>query len=189
MQRRGSNERLPLEAQHEHVTRWHAFATLLIAVACVVGANLFAKARTNPPWLSSDNRIIGTKFERLRELSPDVVVLGDSSAAFGVDPNVLAEELGASAANFATFGRFEVAGAAWTLDEHLASRADGSKPRLVLAVHGARTWWLDADGFTLAQLPLPFGYWSQRAPARTLGPRRTGQALVARWLPLFVQHL
>ncbi len=156
-----------------------------IAVALVILGNLAAQRWLNPPWLSPDRRIIGTKFELLADAPAELVVLGDSSAAFGVNAGVLGAALGTRAVNLATFGRFEVAGAAWTLDAYLERHP---APRTVLAVFGARTWWLEASGFDLAQLPLEPGYWARRAPTRALDLRRTFEFALDRWAPLYTQH-
>lgn len=179
-----AEERLPSEATHV-ASRRGVVALLALTVALVALGNVLAAARSNPPWLSPDRRIIGTKFELLRATAADVLVLGDSSAAFGVNATVLAEELGASALNLATFGRFEVAGSAWTLAEY---RRHHPAPRLVVAMHGARTWWLDASGLDLAQLPLAAGYWARVEPTRALGLAKLASFAVSRYVPLYTQH-
>lgn len=183
-QTRSAEERLAGEAPRSG-TRRAVVVTLLLVLAVTALGNVAALALSNPPWLSPDRRIIGTKFQLLRERAADIVVLGDSSAAFGVNAAVLGAELGASASNLATFGRFELAGSAWTLDEYLARHP---APKLVVALHGARTWWLEASGFDLAQLPLEPGYWTRRAPTRAVGARTLGEFVLDRWVPLFTQH-
>jgi hypothetical protein len=179
-----AEERLPSETPRA-ATRRGVALMLLLALAVTALANAAALALSNPPWLSPDRRIIGTKFQLLRERAADVVIVGDSSAAFGVNASVLGAELGASAVNLATFGRFELAGSAWTLDECLAQHP---APKLVVAMHGARTWWLEASGFDLAQLPLEPGYWTRRAPTRSVDVRRLGEFALDRWVPLYTQH-
>lgn len=177
-------QRLASEAPHG-ATRRAVAVTVLLALAVTALGNAAALALSNPPWLSPDRRIIGTKFQLLRERAADVVIVGDSSAAFGVNATVLGAELGASALNLATFGRFELAGSAWTLDEYLARHP---APKLVVAMHGARTWWLEASGFDLAQLPLEPGYWTRRAPTRSVDARTLGEFALDRWVPLYTQH-
>jgi len=159
--------------------------TLLLALAVTALGNAAALSLSNPPWLSPDRRIIGTKFQLLREHAADVVIIGDSSAAFGVNTTVLGAELGASALNLATFGRFELAGSAWTLDEYLARHP---APKVVVAMHGARTWWLEASGYDLAQLPLEAGYWTRRPPTRSVDAHTLGEFALDRWVPLYTQH-
>lgn len=179
-----AEERLPSEAPHVG-TRSGVIVTLLLVTAVTALGNVAALALSNPPWLSPDRRIIGTKFQVLHERAADVVVLGDSSAAFGVNATVLGTQLGLSAVNLATFGRFELAGSAWTLDEYLAHHP---APKLVVALHGARTWWLEASGYDLAQLPLEPGYWTRRAPTRSVDVRTLGEFALDRWAPLYTQH-
>jgi len=162
-------------------------ARLVLGLALLVAVlgNVAAKRLFNPPWLSPDRRIIGEKFRLLREGPADVLVLGDSSAAFGVNAGVLGEALGQTVHNLATFGRFEVAGSAWTLDEYLARHP---APGTVLVVHGARTWWLEASGFDLGLLPLEPGYWARREPRRSVSLQALGEFALDRWAPLYTQH-
>lgn len=181
-----AEERLASEPPTSALRSSRASATAFVALAAAVVAagNVAASVFANPPWLSPDRRIIGTKFEVARARAADLVIVGDSSAAFGVNARVLGEALGRSAVNLATFGRFEVAGSAWTLDEYLAHHP---APAVVVAMHGARTWWLEASGLDLSQLPLEAGYWTRREPRRSLELGTLAEFALGRYAPLYTQ--
>jgi hypothetical protein len=182
--KRPPEARLPDEPPRTSTAR-AAAGTFGLAVLLVVAANLLTARAIEPPYLSPDRRIIGEKFNLLAERSADVVVVGDSSAAFGIDAEILSEELGRTASNLATFGRFEPAGAAWTLDAYIEAHGP---PEVAIVMLGARTWWLEAGGLDLAVLPLEAGYWRRREPTRSLPLRELGLFALARWVPLYVQH-
>ncbi len=179
-------DRLPLEREHRVSGRQLAW-TLGLAAALVFVVNAVAVRLS--PW--SERTFDGLTVMRKWELasagvpSDGIVVIGDSSGNFAVVGAELEAALGVPARNLCTYGRFQVAGAGWFLDR--AIEASDAPPALVLVVLGSRTFALEADGYTLAQVPTGFGSWSGRAPHVGLTFRQTLEAGVARTLPLFSQ--
>lgn len=178
-----------LADEHEHATSAARLATMLaLVVALVLGVNALAIRLS--PWevRTNDGLTVHRKWDLASQGIPagGIAVVGDSSGNFAVVASELEAELGAPARNLCTYGRFLVAGAGWFLDR--AIECSDEPPSLVLVVLGSRTFALEADGYTLAQVPTGFGSWSGRAPHTDLGVQQMGEALVARALPLFAQH-
>ena len=69
-----------------------------------------------------------------------------------------------------------------------ALESGSAPPSLVLVIMGTRTFALEADGFTLAQIPAPIGGWSGRIPFMGLPAVEAFQLVAARLFPLYAQH-
>lgn len=176
-----------LADEHEPPATARAVALVLgLAVALVLAAGALAVRLSPQSQRSYDGMVVARKWELAERGAPEggVVVIGDSSGNFAVDAGVLAEELGRPAVNLCAYGRFQVSGAAWFLDEALAR---GATPSAVLVVLGSRTFVLDPGGDEFAQVPVAPFDWDRRLPRAGLGPRRTLEFLRARLLPLFDQ--
>lgn len=176
-----------LAREEEHGTTPRALALLLVgAVLAVLAVNALAVRLSPASERTYDGMIVDRKWKLAGEGAPDggVVVIGDSSGNFAVDAAVLAEALGAPAVNLCAYGRFQVSGAAWFLDEALRA---GGLPATVVVVLGSRTFALDPGGAELAQVPIAPFEWSSRLPHAGLDAGRTAAFLRARALPLFDQ--
>ena len=164
-----------------------ALVLLLVGAALVVLAVNALAVRLSPASERTfDGMVVERKWELAGEGAPDggVVVIGDSSGNFGVDAAVLSKALGVPAINLCAYGRFQVSGAAWFLDEALRA---GGEPATVVVVLGSRTFVLDPGGAELAQVPIAPFEWSSRLPHAGLDAGRAAAFLRARTMPLLDQ--
>lgn len=186
MVRRAPGERLPGEIEPP-TTRRGLGVSLVVMAALVLGVNALVAVLSPRATRTYDGRMVDAKWRLASEGGPggDVLVVGDSSGNFGVDATVLAGELGVPARNLCTYGRFQVTGAGWLVDRAIETAE--APPALVVAVFGARTFVLEADGFTMAQMPLRPLEWRSRAPHVGLGAVDALRFTAARAFPLFTQ--
>lgn len=172
-------DRLAREEQHG-TSRGALAALVVIAAAVVVLVNQIAVRVSPAAARSYDGMVVDTKWRLAEAGAPEggVVVIGDSSGNFAVDAGVLSESLGVPAINLCAYGRFQVSGAAWFLEEALQR---GGTPSTVLVVLGSRTFALDPTGDQFAQVPVdPLHHGA-------LDPLRRLEFLRARAFPLFDQ--
>lgn len=180
-------ERLPGEV--EPAVSGRGVALLLPTVAALVlGVNQLAARAAPTSALSYDGKLVHTKWDLARDadMAGAAVVIGDSSACFGVDTDVLGAELGVPAYNLGTYGRFQATGAGWMLDEAL--RTSSGPPRVVIVVLGTRSFVLESSGDVFAQIPAGWLGLGSRVPGVALGPVMSLEFLGARALPLLFQH-
>ncbi|MEE2941112.1 MAG: hypothetical protein VX460_12045 [Planctomycetota bacterium] len=176
-----------LAREEVHGTTPRALALLLVGVAlAVLAVNALAVRLSPASERTYDGMIVERKWRLAQEGAPDggVIVIGDSSGNFAVDGAVLSEALGVPVVNLCAYGRFQVGGAAWFLDEALRA---GGEPAMVVVVLGSRTFALDPGGAELAQVPIAPFEWSSRLPRAGLDAGRAAAFLRARALPLFDQ--
>ena len=186
MARLTPHERLPGEIEPPATARG-LVASLAVMVALVLAVNALVVRASPRATRTYDGKMVDAKW-RLASAGGaggGVLVVGDSSGNFGVDAAVLAGELGVPATNLCTYGRFQVTGAGWLVDRAIET-AD-APPALVVAVFGARTFVLESDGFTMAEMPLAPFEWLRRTPGVGLGPVDAMRFTVARAFPLFTQ--
>lgn len=182
-----ANDRLASEREHS-TGAWPFAAMLALVGALVFGVNAAAIRLSPVSERTFDGRTVAVKWDLAGQGAPagGVVVIGDSSGNFAVDTEVLEERLGVPARNYCTYGRFLNLGAGWFLD-HALQGAE-APPSLVLVVMGTRTFALEADGFTFAQIPAPLGGWASRIPYVGLPLQEALQCAAARAFPLYAQH-
>ncbi len=86
-----------------------------------------------------ENRFIQAKWQLAGDPGRafDWIILGDSSGALGVDPEVLSQHLPGEAVNLCTFGGMGITGDLWMLDHYLATHPS---PRGIILVHAADVW-------------------------------------------------
>jgi len=183
---RTPQERLPGEIEPP-ATRRGLAVSLAVMVALVLAVNALVVRASPRATRTYDGKMVDAKWRLASAGGPGggVLVVGDSSGNFGVDAAILAEELGAPARNLCTYGRFQVTGAGWLVDRAIET-AD-APPALVVAVFGARTFVLESDGFTMAEMPLAPLEWLGRTPGVGLGPVDALRFTAARAFPLFTQ--
>ncbi len=178
-----------LAGEQDHPMRASGIAWILGLTALLVfGVNAYAIAKSPASERAFDGMIVAKKWDLASQgIAPEgIAIIGDSSGNFAVSTDVLEAELGVPARNYCTYGKFQVTGSAWFLDEVI--RASESPPSLVLFVTGSRTFLLDPTGSEFAQVPISWSESGTRLPGEGLGPLRTLQFLAARALPLFAQH-
>ena len=163
-------------------------AWIVLGTSVVLGAiNLAAWVLAQRMPLSHDVNMTRSKWRILRESEPglDCLVVGDSSGNFGVVPEVLEAELGWDTRNACTMGRFLSVGDAWMLREFIDLHGP---PSHVVSVHAVRRWEETLAPASLAQVPLPFGFWNE-APVLDLSWQDERDVFLARFLPLYSSHL
>ena len=176
-------QRLPGEGVPETSSRAVAWV-IAIAIVLVLAVNQLVVKFSPRGTRSFDGKVVDTKWDLASagKSGGAVIVIGDSSGNFGVDAAVLGKELERPAYNLCTYGRFQVRGASWLLDEAL--RTADAPPKLVLVVLGARTFALSPDGFTFAQIPIGV---RKSVFGGGLDLVQSLEFLVDRTLPLFTQ--
>ncbi|HUN23705.1 MAG TPA: hypothetical protein PK299_11295 [Anaerolineales bacterium] len=116
----------------------------------------------------------------------DWLVMGDSSASFGVSASTLSQQKGVVAYNLATTGDRTVLDGAWLLSTYLQKHP---APKVVLLVHAPTVWYLEAQKATmLPQIPLAWGFWEQLQPSFQPSLREQWTVLQWRYLPLIAQN-
>ena len=90
----------------------------------------------------------------------DMLILGDSSAAQGVDPEFWTNASGESAINLATIGDATVVNDAWMLETYLERFG---RPNKVVIVHAYDIWHRELKQNVVVQLPFKF-IWNRLSP-------------------------
>lgn len=177
-----SSHRLPEELIRPATPRrvaLHVVGTL----AVVLGLNVAALAYMRREPLSYDAAMSHAKWSLLRAPAGgvDTLIVGDSSGNFGVVPVVLEEELGWRAINVCTMGRFLAVGDVWMVQDWIERNGP---PARVISVHAVRRWEDRLRASSIAQVPLPYGFWD-RVPDLDLGWEERRDLMLARYLPLY----
>jgi hypothetical protein len=149
----------------ESLQRIGAATIPVVAIALLIlvcfrlsgGKELFLR----PP--SIEHTIVDAQLARMREATPQVAFVGDSSCLMGVDAPVLSRSLGARIENFCTIGYVGPAGYAHMVDE-LSKRLPPTGA-IVVMIHGVQlvrdpsweSWaeYVKTEGVS-ARLPAPF---------------------------------
>ncbi|MEA2552128.1 MAG: hypothetical protein QOJ65_304 [Fimbriimonadaceae bacterium] len=153
-------------------TSWRRVA--LISLSCVfiiIALNGMATQWLTVTVPNEGYRRIHTKWAMLENLSQpvDTLILGDSSGAQGVDPELLTKSFGGKSLNLGTVGDMTVVNSAAMLDEYV--RKHGA-PKRALVVQVFDVWPRNVTGYALAQSRL-----DADAPALAWFPRHGDPAL------------
>ena len=89
-----------------------------------------------------------------------MLILGDSSAAQGVDPEFWTNASGESAINLATIGDATVVNDAWMLETYLERFG---RPNKVVIVHAYDIWHRELKQNVVVQIPFKF-IWNRLSP-------------------------
>jgi len=183
-QRPGPGEALPDE-RPASATRRTLAVELLVALAVVFAANLVAIEVGARGRLSVGTFIEAGKWRVVEELEQPVdwLIVGDSSAAFGVTRAELERGLGGRAINLATNQHQLVVGDAWMVQRYLERFPP---PRGVIALHSVNVWWRTV-GVAQTKLPLPWGYWDRLDPHVPFTTTMKWSYLTRRYLALWMQ--
>ena len=143
-----------------HVTRTTIVVILLLNLLAIWVVQRYSPNR--------GYRLVREKWTLLLNLKEPVewLVLGDSSGNQAVDPALLDARLGGRSLNLCTTGNALVLGDLWMLETYL--RRFGP-PRGVVLVHTYDLWGRDKNSNTVADVPLPWGYWTEREHPLHLG--------------------
>lgn len=181
-----SSHRLPQERIPPAAPRRVA-VHVLGTLAALIAMNFAAWAYMRREPLSHDAVMAHAKWELLRAPAGDVdtLIVGDSSGNFGVMPELLEKQLGWKAINVCTMGRYLAVGDAWMVQDWIERNGP---PARVISVHAVRRWEDELEPQSIAQVPLPFGFWD-RSPDLQLDWTDTRDLLMARYVPLYASSV
>ena len=157
--------------------------SLLAPVLLFVLANLALSPLVRRYPLNGTYVLIQAKWEQLLSdhTGGDFLILGDSSALHGVDPDVLDQSANLDSTNFGSVGNLLVINDAWMLGKYV--KLNGA-PRGVLAVHAVDVWNRPVEAVPFAKVPLPWGYWRDFATEYPFRGPAVVKMAVIRYLPL-----
>lgn len=158
----------PLPEERIPPARWRdVAATVIGTVAFVLVCNTAVGWYLGRYTPNLGYRVIRTKWNEALDpaASFDWIVIGDSVAGSNIDPDVLKRAFGVSAHNYGTTGYLGVAGSVWMLDAYIERHGP---PRVVILHHAYDVWRRRAAVGTMAQVPLPWGYWRSTKPPAPL---------------------
>lgn len=132
-------------------------------------------------------RMVHAKWQLLAELDApplDWLVLGDSSGAHGVVPEVLTEVLGGRAVNLSIVANLLIANDAWMLEEYIERYG---APKNVVLVHTIDIWHRGYKSALIGQIPRPWGLWRRREPRIELTAEHELNVFLSRFVPLYAE--
>ncbi len=149
----------------------------------VVGLDVAAErhlAAHSPNW---SHRMVEAKFRMVEgaRQPADLVVLGDSSAAHGVRPEVWQAQTGERVVNLATVAGLGATGDAWLLQAYID--AVGA-PKRVVVMHTVDLWDRSVSPALAGQVPNGV---SGRRPLPDFGAEDWRDELISRYLPLYAE--
>ena len=179
-----SNSRLPRESFAQVTYRdiqYTALGVLLLVLLANVGAYFHLQGRMFRPerWL------LHGKWQTLKNLKEPVdwIVLGDSSAAWGISQEIMEKEINGKAVNLGTAAATLVVNDAWMLQKYLHRH---KPPRSVLIIRTLNAW-RSQNRIALTNVPLPFGFWGRLRPPVKFSNRLVTWYLLNRYAPLWSQ--
>lgn len=159
--------------------------TLLLVAFLNVGAKFYLES--HPTTVAYT--LVQEKWKLLRQQKEpaDIVVLGDSAAAFCLDPEYLSEKTGLKVLNLATAGHILALNDAWMLNEYV--RLVG-KPQVVISIRFFPYWELESpSAHLLSCVPLPWEFWQVLRPGISLPGQQTWDLFLGRYFPLYSKSL
>ena len=109
------------------------------------------------------------------------LVLGDSSALHGIDPDILDQELSVRSLNLATVGPLLSLNDAWMLRTFIERNGP---PKGVLVLHVVDVWSRPLEAVPFAKLPLPWRYWTSPLTPFPFPLSTQAKIAIVRYLPL-----
>jgi hypothetical protein len=165
------------------------WATWLGAILLVMLCNFLVAPRLLVGGRNLAGWIIGHKWRLLQQQDAPVddLVLGDSSCNQGVNPAVLAEELGdRRALNLCTIGDMLALNDAWLLQAYIERFG---APRRVILVHVYDIWGRDFDWTRVGSIPVGFPALRRLQPEVRLQRWQLRSYLESRYFPLYSSNL
>ncbi len=131
--------------------------------------------------------LIREKWEMLLGLKQPVdwLILGDSSCNQGLVPSIFNEKLDVTSLNLCTVANILTLNDAWMLDKYIQKFGP---PQNVLIVHVSDIWYRSVDYWSLAKVPLKWGYWGQLEPKITFSVRDTYKLFLRRYVSLYTEN-
>ena len=153
----------------------------------VVGANMAARAYLHDHGTNLGYRMVTAKYDLLDELAggepADWLILGDSSGAHGIVPEVWSETMGGGTThNLAILANLLAVNDAWMLGEYLKRVG---VPKNVVLVHAHDVWHRGYNSALIGQIPRPWGFWERRLPKVHVADKHLRKVALSRYLPLY----
>lgn len=169
------------------VTRRELAMVVGLCVVLAAGANFMARWAVDTFSPNLAFRVYQTKWQELLSLSEPVdwLVLGDSSANQGVDPELLERYIGGRTINLATIADASAVVETWMLQKYIARFGP---PRGVVLIHVYDMWQRPLQYQLLAEAPLPWGYWNRMEPRIDIDLPGTMQVAGFRYFPLYTRQ-
>lgn len=157
-------------------------ATALGVILLNQGARWYLTANTT----NLGYRMVDAKWTLLDDLEQpaDWLILGDSSGAHGIVPEVWNEVLEGRAVNLAILANLIVVNDAWMLDEYIERFGP---PKHVVLVHAFDVWKRKMNTALLGKIPRAWGYWSRSEPPVELDAEKMRKVFLSRYLPLYAE--
>jgi hypothetical protein len=112
----------------------------------------------------------------------DWVILGDSSASFGIDRDLFHATTGQTAVNLATVAESLTVNDAWMLQTYIERFGP---PKHVLLMRSARQFGLPVNEILATSVPLEYGYWERLEPNVPFDTHAKWLYLVNRYAPFY----
>lgn len=158
-------------------------AVLGIAIALLATINEWYKGKIQ--W-NTGVRLLGEKWNLIEQAPPDTewLILGDSTAGQGVDPEIMSEIIGGGFVNLATVGDMLTVNDAWLLQSWIERRG---RPRGVVVVHAFSVYPRGLQAL-VTYLPYTPPEWTRLKPAISLSFRDRLAVRLTRVLPLYFRN-
>jgi hypothetical protein len=115
------------------------------------------------------------------EVNADFLILGDSSALHGIEPETLDRALGVHSTNLGAVGGLLALNDSWMLGAYIERNG---APKGALIVHVIDMWNRPMETVPFAKLPLPWRYWRKPPTDYPLPASDVLEMGVVRYLPL-----
>ena len=158
--------------------------TVFVVLVVNFAALWYLDNRVADPWF----RLVAQKWDILENMQTpsDWLILGDSSGAQGVVPEILESNVGGSAVNLCTNSFMTLLHDALILDAYTDKFGP---PKNVLIVHAHEIVSEELVPVAYAQVPLPWGVSSRyRFSPALLGVEEQVQIAMARYVPLYFRN-
>jgi len=157
--------------------------SLLIPGAFFVLANLALSPLIERYPLNATYILVREQWQQVLEghLDADFLILGDSSALHGVNPDTLDSLVGVRSLNLGTVGNLLAINDAWMLHTYVERKGP---PKAVLIVHVVDVWNRPVEAVPFAKVPLRWGYWREAPTLYPFGLATVFKMSIIRTLPL-----
>lgn len=177
-----------MSSRDEHSWSTNSKRVLTIQALTVVGVlllNALAQSYLSSHPVTITRALVYKKWQLLlSQTEPaDIIIMGDSSAAFSINPDKLSKKSGLKVKNFSTVGDLLALDDAWAFNHYVKNVGS---PRILVIMRYVPFWELENPSALLqATIPLPWKYWERMEPGvRTSGPHNLNY-LLAKFFPLY----
>ena len=175
----------------EEVLRSPSIRTLLATALVALGVVLLCNAAAGRLLVAFPQNhgyaMIKGKWNLLEGLKRpiDVLLLGDSSCALGIDPSVIEGEIGGIALNLCTTGDMTVVGSYWMLDRYIQKFGP---PKTVIIGHVLNIWQRSISPIVVEQIPVLDSFVNLYSETLGFQWRQYFLSLVAKYIPFYAEN-